>query len=594
MKLHDLLKQRFEVCKAFTEPHHEEVKKSVKDYKADPVSPNDFINIDYVQTVNSRYQFIIPLVFTNHENMLASMFDRTPDLIITGKGANDEEKEEKINASYEYLVDKLDLEGFLTESAWWFILTGFASAHLNYDQKLSEVPVIDEEIGEQVIDPITGQPSMRTVYDYDDPIVSTGSPLKEFWSPESVYSIEGDKVPYYFKTELMGEEEVKNRWNKKVVADATLEVPGKKFDEKVTDIKRVQVYFYYGEIPQENKGEVKEWEYGESYYIVYTQKEILFKDKLPGKMCRLVKWYGPPNEFFGFGIAKVLRPFQKEKSIRRSQQIRYADVAAYPKLALKQEKKIDAAAWVDPRENVVALYEDEPPQYVSPPDLSNVLTLTEQAADRDAQQASGMIDLSQGSQTSSTVKTATGQTIFAEAAERRMKLAKKTFVRYYRSVVIGLLKLAKENWSETKVLSITDEDGNPKEIEVSGADLGDVDFDTDIDIDGESLSVNRDVIRQQAIELYNITKDDQLIERKKIFKDLMKEGFNKKDPDSYIKESEIAPGTPLVNPETGEQFVIDEGGDIISQQGQDQLSNPTGGGQDIPASQAGILAEPYK
>ena len=595
MKLHDLLKQRFEVCKKFTEDYHDEVEKSVKDYKADQVNPNDYTNIDYVQTVNSRYTFIIPLIFTNHENMLASLFDRTPDLIISGKGAEDKEKEEKINASYEYLVDKLDLEALLNEVAWWFVLTGFSTAHLSYNQETRDVPVIDEEIGEPVIDPLTGEQSMRTVYDYDDPVIEAGRPLKEFWSPESVFSTDGSKVPYYFKQELMSEEQVKHQWNKKVEADATLEVPKTLGDKKFTDINRVQVYFYYGEIPAEHKGEVEEWEYGENYYIVYTKNEMLFKDKLPGKMCRLLKWYGPPSEFFGFGIGKVLRQFQEEKSIRRSQQIRYADVAAYPKLALKQDKKIDPAAWIDPRENVVALYEDEPPQYISPPDLSNVLTITEQAADRDAQQASGMIDLAQASQSSSTVKTATGQTIFAEAAEKRMKLAKKKLVKFYRSVVIGLLKLAQENWSEAKLISITDENGEKKDIEISGDDLKDVDFDTDIDIDGESLSVNRDVVRQQAIELYNITKDDPIIERQEVFKDLISQGFNKKDPERYIKDAEVEPGTQLVNPATGETFITDESGSLVSQEQSEELSNPTGGPtQDISGSQSGVLGGIYK
>ena len=593
MNLHTLLKSRFQISKKFSQDFHKEVENSIREYKADSVDLTTLLNIDYVETVEKRYQFIAPLIFTNHEAMLASMFDRTPDLIIKGRGQDDEIKEQKINATYEYLTDKLDLESFMNETAWWFILVGFTSAHLSYDQKTSEVPVIDETNSQPVMDLMTNEPSMRTVYDYDDPIVQAGDPMKEFYSPESQYSVDGEGVPYYFKKELMSPEEVKVKWKKKVQPDATLEV-AKNEGDKFTDVKRVQVFFYWGEIPEENKGEVQEWAYRENYYIVFTEKEILFKDKLPGKMCRLCKWYGPPNEFYGFGIAKVLRQFQREKSIRRGQQIRYADVAAYPKLALKQDKKIDVKAWTDPRENVVAMYEDEPPQYVSPPDLSNVLTLTEQAADRDAQQASGMMDISQGSQSASVVKTATGQTIFAEAAEKRMKLAKKKFSKFFREVVIGLMKLCQENWSETKLVSIMGTDGKPQTMEISKEDLKDINFDEDVDIDVESLSVNRDVLRQQAIELYNITKDDPIIERKEVFKDLMSQGFNKKDPDKYIKKVEIAPNTPLVNQQTGETYTIDESGSIISTQGQQELSNPTGGPQDISGSQPGLLGGLYK
>lgn len=593
MNLHSLLKSRFQVAKKFTQDFHKEVKRCVEDYKADNVDLAELMSVDYVEIAEKRYQFIAPLIFTNHEAMLASMFDRPPDLLIKGRGQDDEEKKNKINAAYEYLVDKLNLEGFMNEAAWWFILTGFASAHLTYKQDVSEVPVIDEMTGEPVIDVMTNTSSMRKVYDYDDPEVKVGDPLKEFYSPESLFSVDAKQVPFYLRTELMDPEEVKQIWKKKVEPDSTLEV-AKNEGEKFTDLKRVMVYFYYGTIPAENKGEVQEWEYGKEYYVVFTEKEILFKDKYPDKMCRLLKWYGPPNEFFGFGVAKILRAFQREKSIRRGQQIRYADVAAFPKLAMKQDKKIDIKAWQDPRENTVAMYEDEPPQYVTPPDLSNVLTLTEQSAEKDAQQASGMMDLSQGSQ-QSTVKTATGQTIFAEASERRMRLAKKKFSSFYRSVVIGLLKLAQEHWEESKLVSITDDQGNTQQLEVSRQDLQDIDMDTDIDIDVESLSINKDVLRQQAIELYNITKDDPLIERREVFKDLIRTGFSKNDPERYIKDMEIEPGTMLVNPQTNEQYTIDESGAIVSARAQQTLSTPTGGPtEDISGSQPGVLGGIYK
>ena len=146
-------------------------------------------------------------------------------------------------------------------------------------------------------------------------------------------------------------------------------------------------------------------------------------------------------------------------------------------------------------------------------------------------------------------------------------------------------------------MRITDEDGESENVIVNASDLQDIDFDHDIEINAESVSVNKDVVRQQMIELYDKVKDDPLIDRKVIFKDMLRKGFEINDPDRYIKQSEIAPGTTLVNPQTGEQFTIDESGELLpAQQNADtapsspempinpQVSNP----EPVEPSQAGM------
>ena len=78
-----------------------------------------------------------------------------------------------------------------------------------------------------------------------------------------------------------------------------------------------------------------------------------------------------------------------------------------------------------------------------------------------------------------------------------------------------LLKLCQANWQSDKLVTITDEEsGEDMEVNISPDDLSDIDFDKDVDIDPESVTINKDVLRAQAIELYNITKDDPLVERK--------------------------------------------------------------------------------
>lgn len=199
-----------------------------------------------------------------------------------------------------------------------------------------------------------------------------------------------------------------------------------------------------------------------------------------------------------------------------------------------------------------------------------------------------MLDLAGGSQSSITDK-ATGQAIFAEASERRMRQAKRKYIEWYEQVVIMLLKLAQENWSEEKIVNITDEEGKDEAVAVSSADLKDIDFDTDIHIDGESATYNRDVLRQQAIELYNITKDDPIVNRKAIFSDVVQDGFSKSNPERYIQEAPVAPGTALVDPNTGEQYIVDETGELVSQQMQQGMAEPTGGVGEIPQTQMGSV-----
>lgn len=594
----DLFKARHQLAKKFTKKNFlDNVKMNIKDYKAEDDWLNSFAENDtlYLQ-VTKRYEIIIPMIFTTQEGMLSSMFDRVPDILISERGEDDGEKVKKIKASYEYLKEKANLEEFMNSAAWWYLLTGFVSAHAGYVKKGHDVPATDEQ-GQEMIGE-DGEPIMMTVYDEDDPEIEVSDPKYTFFSPESKYSIEAKNVPFYTRHKLMTTDDVLRTYGKVVKADASLQEEDKDdgiSEDMKEDLERVNIIMYYGNIPSKYKDELIElgieYDIDGWYYAVCTKEEILHVERMPKDMktCRLLKWYGIPTEFFGFGIAKLLRPFQKEKSIRRTQQSRYADVAAFPKMLIPADTEIDETAAADPREVPILMYNgDKEPSYMTPPDLSNVLVLSEEKADQDAQQASGMLDISQGSQQSSTVDTATGQAIFAEAAEKRIRHAKRNFMNFYKECVILLLKLAQMYWDEAKVISLTDEDGNEEEVEVSAQDLSDVDFDRDISIDPDSLTVNKDVLRAQAIELYDRVKDDPIIDRRMVFQDMMRVGFNKRNPEKYMKEMAVQPGTPLMNPETGEQYVVSETGDIVSAQEQMEMAEPSGGGE-IPTDPAAIM-----
>jgi hypothetical protein len=498
-----------------------------------------------------------------------------------------------VEAAYEYIKDKLDLESFAINASHWFILAGFAVAHAGFKSESYEVPLLDNQ-GQPMIGD-DGQPTMQTLYSYNDPVLELGDPQKEYFSAESEFSIDAKGVPFQFRHKLMAVDDIKRIYNKDIEPDTEISIDNyNKKDEEKGDLKRAKVYLYYGSLP--DKDDIKkdlselgvEWEAGAEYYVIYTSKEPLYVEKRDERWCRIAKWYGTPNTFFGFGLGKIGRQFQKEKSIRRGQQIRLADTAAFFKYAVKNDgdNKIDLNTLKDPRENLVLLYESEAPTILQPGNLAEVVTASEQAADRDAQQAFGLMDISGGSQQSSTVKTATGQTIFAEAAEKRVKLAKKNFMKFYKEVVVMLLKLAQKYWDETKLVTITDEDGQEHQESISREDLKDVDFDKDVEIDAEDASVNKDLVRDQYISFYDKTKNDPLINRRPVIQDVARYGFNIRSPERYMKSLEIPPGTILTDP-SGTQYTINDAGDIVSAQTQAEMATPSG---DPVASDASALS----
>lgn len=593
MTLLSLLKDRFEQAEKFTKKNFiEDIERSIEDYEAKD-SLMKTANLPGLGDLNKRYEFVIPLIFTNVEAMKASLWDRLPDLIFKGRGTNDDDKKRKVEAAYQYLKDKLDLESFAISASHWFILGGFTSAYAGFKSETYEMPLLDD-LGQPMMD-ADGQPMMQTLYSYNDPVLELSDPQKEYFSAESEFSIDSKNVPFQFRTKLMSVDEIKRIYDKEVDADTEVSIDkyNPKGDDK-GDIKRAKVRFYYGSLPDKDevkkdlKGLKVEWQSDGEYYIIYTLKEILYAEKRDERWCRLAKWYGTPNSFFGFGLGKIGRQFQKEKSIRRGQQIRLADVAAFPKYGVKNDgaNLIDLNALKDPREQQVVLYESDPPILLQPGNLAEVVTASEQAADRDAQQAFGLMDIAAGAQQSSTVSTATGQTIFAEAADKRVRLAKKNFMKFYKEVVVMLLKLAQLYWDDTKLVTITDEDGKDHQEPITRQDLKDVDFDKDVEIDAEDATVNKDLMRDQYISFYDKTKDDSLVNRKNVIQDVARYALRSNNPERYLKQSDVPPGTVLTDP-SGVQYTVSPSGDLVSAQAQNQLATPSG---DPTASDPSALA----
>lgn len=591
------LKGRLKLAQKFTKKFQDEVARNVKDYEAEENTSKP-ANLQAI--VDRRYEFTIPYIFATHESMLSSLFEKGPDLIFNGRGASDDEKVQKVKATYEYLWDLLDLDSFMNEGAWWFILSGFASCHAYFKSEMHMEPANNPDTGEAMVNE-DGIPVMIPVYDYNDPMVEIDDPNKVFFSPESKYSIDAKKVPYRFRETFMDTDLVEEIYGVPVSGNDSLDVDGANSDEEKKkfkdDLSGTKVYQYYGPVPKkyaenftpEMIQKYGEWKLNQSYYFAFCTNEVLdiSIQESDDQDCRIVKWLGRPNAFFGFGIGKTLAQFQRELSIRRGQEVRYADTCAYAKIALEKNTTIDKKALLDPRANVVLTYTDKPPTYLIPPDLSQTIIQTEAKAREDAQFVSGMLDLSKGAQDSKTVQTATGQTIFADSAEKRIKKARKEMGKFLRSVIIMLFKLCQKNWDEKKTMMITDDDGNETEVEVSKEDFKDINFDIDIDIDLESITVNKEVMREQAIALYDKTKDDPIVDRRKVFKLLLRDGFNIKNPDSYLKPSELQPGMVLVDQQTGQSFTVGEDGELMPTEASTELAQPSG--DPMASTQAGAL-----
>lgn len=575
-------------AKKFTEPFTNRNKRDVELYEGKHVKAlqtsvegGDIVTV-YNQSQAQRYAVVDRMIFTNTEGAKSAMFDKPPELVFKSRNASGDTKKQLIVGIYEYLKDKLNLMEFANQSLHWFILSGFTSACIDYVSKSYKAQAFTDD-GMPELDEM-GQPVTYTKYVYDDPIIYAGNPEKTYFANGSKFSVDMDKVPYFIKEEKIHCDEIKSTYGVKVKATET--------DDDDKEANMCCVYFYYGRVPKKHSKEVESWDTEAEYYIVFTKQKMLYSKRKKRRQAKIAKWYSQPNQFFGFGFGSIGEPYQLAKEQRRGQISRSADVSAFPKLTVKNDgdEKTNPEDWKDPRENLVVTYTSERPEYLQSPTIGDSVIKDLDNVESDAQSAFGLMDISTGAQESSTVQTATGQTIFADAAQKRIKYGKGLYMDFYRACIIEIFKQCQENWQDPKLITVTDDDGNTQEIPVTGETLADIDFDKDLDIDPDSMTVNKDVIREQMIALYDKVKDDPLVDRRKVFADMLRKGFSITNPERYIKEaSDVPPGTVLVDPNTNQSYTVDEAGTLISQEAQDDMSTPTadGSGQ-VATTQEGV------
>jgi hypothetical protein len=578
------LNSRLDVAKRFTKEHIEDVKNWISLYEAQ--TPKAKTIEDLIER-DQRYQYTAKVVFDNVERYRSSFFEVTPEVMYSKKGKDDEEKAEKIEAAWEYLKDKINFEQFMDDTFTYFGLCGFVSGHIGYKKEAETV------IGEDGVE--------YTQYKYDDPILEVYDHENEWFMPDSEFSPDARSITY-FRKKKMTKAQVFEAFGVEVEADES--ILSKDLDSEKESVKaelsRCGIYYYYGKLPkkqlyeyiksvqgeevaEESESEIAdESETDELFYAVFNKNKVLSVDKLPIKepTCALGRWYSSPKKFFGFGLGKQLEEQQRQESIRTGQLVRYADMHAFPKLAVDlTDAGTDPKQLMD-RNNPVITFRKNRPDYINPPGSNGAIQAMQGQNQQDIQTNAGVADISKMQQ-SRTLETATGQTMISESNEKRIKTAKDKYYEFLKQVIIKVFKYAQTEWEEEKVQTITDDDGISRDISLSSVDFADINFDTDISVSFENIGVNKDVIRQQSIVMYDKIKDDPLVDREKIFKKMLKDGFGENNPDQFIKETNIQPGMRFMG-EDGQEYVADESGNIVPQEAMDEVA-PESDGEMQPA-----------
>lgn len=568
MTLLQLLNQRREIAKSFTKSFHDEVKKCIDDYQVKDTRRETGVTDKHLQ--KRRYTFNIPYIFATHESLMASFFESIPDIIITGRSKGNESVESMLKAMYAYFQDKLDFDELLNTSAWWFFLVGFVRSTVGYKiEESGSIPQLDSD-GNPMFDEM-GEPVVIPQYSYHDPIVDVDDPLKVYYSPDSEFTISGDAIPYSFVTKLFDPDEVKHTYGVDVAPNAEVDVSDPKMKDK-EDLKRCELYFYCGQLPSTLEDFEKYelvWEYGKDYYVVSDGKQILHAEE-KRKSSKYARYFNIPREFFGYGIGKTLRDIQKEISIRKGQKVRYADMHAFPWLTVDSATKVDQNSIMDIEKRKPLIYSEKKPEYIMPPNMSDALLKIDEEDRSDAQFISGMLDLSKGAQQTTTVKTATGQQLFAQSQDKRLQKARKIIAKYYRETVIEVFKQAAENWEDEKTITYYD-DAQQVEVTVQKSLLQEVDFDTDVDFNLDSASVNQDILSQRWISLFEQAKSvPEVANLPEVWKKTMREAFKVNNPESYTLEQQPTelpqelppteqPAEPTQPQTLGEQLAPDSG-----------------------------------
>lgn len=556
-----LLKSRLKIAKAFCKKPHEAFKKYIAEY--------EISNLD--DTAEIRDKVRIGYVFRKTESEINAIFDDQPELFFKGRNKKLREIQSLFESVYDLLWDIQDLETVIDDAGTYFELLGMAfvdSPYVTKTKKVTEMvesPVVDEATGEPVLDEM-GQPSlMSTPQDYevaviDNPVAETIDPFKVFFSPETKFAriLDYQHCPYYFIEMTMTKEEIKAKFGKDVDPQEHLHVGETDIDTEIAsemkehkdDLKRVTVYKYYGVLPEllaegitDAAGNATEWAYDKDYEVYLTNHEELSAKECQYdvKPLKLLGNYGLANKFWKFGDAKHLMPLVQELEQYRSQILKHTRKMANPKPLIELNSEVDEEAFNDSRVGKAVKYANTAPSYLSPANLGSEVATGVDMVRTDLEKTAPGFDLGSGGGQSQ-VRSPRGIATFAEAADRGARKKKKKIARFIKDLLVFQFEQIGKNWKpeEGKTIDIEGEDA-PVTAEVLQV-LSDPQILAKLDIETESLSVNRVQQKTDAIELFDLAaQHPDVFNKMEMAKDLLQNGYGKKDADRYlIPEVEVA------------------------------------------------------
>ncbi len=551
-----LLKARLSLAKTFSKKPHEAWKAWMNEYNIEDVGDTDEV----------RDKVRIGYVFRKAESDLPAIFDDQPDIFIKGRKGAVKDIEPLINGIYDFLWDIQDLDEHIEDTGLYFIVLGMGFIKSPYVTKTKPVtePVVDQN-GQAVLDE-KGEPQMRT---YNAPVIDwpmayAPDPFKIYFSPEVKFGpiLDYDHCPYYFEEIVMTKEKIKADFGKDVTASETLKVDDVNIDQDIEvnkdavkgDLKRKTVYEYTGCLPEDLAKDIKDtdgkavpWEYDKDYHIFFTMDEELKVEENPydAKPLFVIGNYGMANKFWKFGDVKHLMPLVQELQMYRSQILQHTRKIANPKPLVPTSADIDENAFRDPRVGTPVKYSGPTaPSYLSPAPLGKEVEIGTSMVRTDLEKTAGSFDLAIGAG-QSTVRTPEGIRTYSAAADKNQARKKKKIARLIRHLIIFQLKQIAQNWKpeDNKVITIVDPDSGQAEGVAVTTEvlkiLGGVMMMYNLDIEAESLSVNDNQQKSDAIELWNVgEKHPEIFNLMELAKDLLQNGYHKRDAKRYLLSAE--------------------------------------------------------
>ena len=548
-----LLKARLSLSKAWCKKPHESWKKFIDEYEIADISDTEEIK-DKVR---------IPYIFRRTESDLPAVFDDQPELFFKGKNQALKQLEPKIMDIYDWLWDTQAFEEKGEDSGTYFLLLGIGmleSPWITKNKKVTEmqnIPVTDET-GNPVMDEI-GQPmTEQAPIEYevpviDNPVIDVPDPFKVYFSPETKFNLvlDYEHCPYYFKERVMLKEEVKEKFGKDVDPDEFIKFDDSDVNNTVDkelidhkdDLKRVTVYEYYGILPEDQTKGIKDsepWRYDKDYHIFFTKSDELKAEESPYEVKPLfmVGNYGMANKFWKFGDAKILRLLVEELQAYRSQILKHTRKMANPKPLIEASSEVDEKAFDNPQVGSTVKYTGIAPSYLSPSQLGSEVQVGVEMVRTDLEKSSGGFDLSSGSNQSQ-VKTPRGIQVFSEAADKNVRRKRKKIARFIRQIMLFQLKQIATNWKPDDPLAIEvlGDDTNINQQVLTA--LADDHLLAKLDVEVESLSINKVQMKQDALDLLDTALNSEklhpgLVNLLEIWRDALQNGFGKKDADRYL------------------------------------------------------------